>query len=85
VAFNTTAKFKAEDADVEVDLKDTTKSVDFGLIFGGGLDMPVGQGGQKVGFDIRYNLGLTDINDDETDTTKFKNGTLTVMGSFSFI
>jgi hypothetical protein len=88
VGFNTTAKSEVEmgtDPAEETDIKDSTKSVDFGLVFGGGLEMPVGQGGQKVGFDIRYTMGLVDINDDATDTTEFKNGTLSVMGSFSFI
>jgi hypothetical protein len=91
VGFNTTAKLKLEgseggvDVSGETDVKDETKSVDFGVVFGGGLDMPVGQSGQMVGLDVRYTLGLTDINDDPTDTTEIKNGTLTVMGSFSFI
>ncbi len=38
-----------------------TKSVDFGAIFGGGLDIAVGNG--AITLDVLYNLGLIDIND----------------------
>jgi hypothetical protein len=89
IGFNTTAKMEVEGTgtplDGEMDVKDNTKSIDFGVVFGGGLDIPVGDGGQTVGFDVRYTLGLTDINDTTGDDTEVKNGTLTVMGSFSFI
>jgi opacity protein-like surface antigen len=40
------------------DLKDYTKSTDFGLGFGAGYELPSG-----LFFDARYNLGLTDIGD----------------------
>jgi hypothetical protein len=39
------------------DIKDYTKSTDFSLVFGGGLDY------KHVTFDIRYSLGLTNIVD----------------------
>jgi hypothetical protein len=42
---------------------ENAKSVDFGVAFGAGLNMAVGQKG-KLTFDLRYTLGLTDIFDD---------------------
>lgn len=38
-----------------------TKSVDFGVMFGAGVDIPAGPGAITV--DGRYNLGLSNIND----------------------
>jgi hypothetical protein len=43
----------------EVDLQ--TKSVDFGLALGAGLDIPAGP--VVIVGDVRYTLGLTDVND----------------------
>lgn len=56
------------DCDQELDLPDfgtvvvftETKSPDVGLVFGGGLDVRAGPG--AVTFDVRYELGFTDIN-----------------------
>lgn len=42
-----------------------TKSADFGVVLGGGVDIPAG--GVVVTIDGRYDLGVTDINDDGTD------------------
>lgn len=44
-----------------------TKSVDFGVMFGAGVDIPAGPGAITV--DGRYNLGLSNIND--TDDPEF--------------
>lgn len=38
-----------------------TKSTDIGFLFGGGLDFPAGPGALTV--DVRFDLGLSDIND----------------------
>ena len=50
-----------------VDLKDQTKSVEFGVGFGGGVRVPMGN--YQVFVEARYALGLTKVNDpaDETD------------------
>lgn len=40
-----------------------TKSADFGLVFGGGVDIPAG--GVVVTLDGRYDLGVTNIADEE--------------------
>lgn len=38
-----------------------TKSLDLGLVLGAGLDL--GRGPGRLSIDLRYNLGLTNIND----------------------
>lgn len=48
-----------------------TKSVDVGLLFGGGLDFPAGPGAFTV--DVRFDLGLSDINDVVDSPTELKN------------
>jgi hypothetical protein len=68
--------------DVSDDISDEVKSVDFGLVVGGGLEFPLGEGGQTLGFDARYTLGLTNVDDSGTD--EVKNGVLTVLGTFGF-
>jgi hypothetical protein len=54
---------------VEADLKDVSETVDWSIVFGGGIAAPAGPGNLFV--DLRYALGLTDIN---------KGGTVTVAG-----
>ncbi len=63
LSFNTTAKLKieADGESEEEDLKDDVKSTDFGLVFGGGIGFMVGK--NELGFDIRYILGLSTIDD----------------------
>lgn len=47
-----------------------TKSADFGLVFGAGVDIPAG--GVVVTLDGRYDVGVTDINDDADGLTNFE-------------
>jgi hypothetical protein len=69
--------------DVSDDISDEVKTVDLGLVLAGGLEFPVGSGGQNVGLDLRYTLGLTNASDsDEIDNVK--NGAFTVAGTFGF-
>jgi hypothetical protein len=58
------ASFDCEDFGLE------TKSVDFGLVFGAGVGIPLG--GFELVIDGRYDLGLTDI-DDSDDEGSAKN------------
>jgi hypothetical protein len=52
---------KTEAAGVEIDFKDETKTVDFGIGAGAGyVHVPSG-----FGVDVRYNLGLSNINEDD--------------------
>lgn len=58
-----------------------TKSVDFGLLFGAGVDIAAGPGALTL--DGRYALGLTDINDTEVDDTEVKNRALGFTAGYS--
>ncbi len=76
VAFETGCKISGEDGNVSVELDCDeadiqTKSVDFGLVFGAGLAIPLG--GFELILDGRYDLGLTDIDDSEFDSASAKN------------
>jgi len=68
IAFNLSAKVKAEGGgeSSEVDIKDDTKSTDFGLIVG------VGSAFGPLVLDIRYILGLSSI-DDSAEKADVKN------------
>ena len=48
-----------EEDDIDLDIKDSLKGIDFGLNFGLGYQLDNG-----LNFAARYNLGLTDLNDD---------------------
>ena len=65
VGFLTSAKAKS--GDVEVDVKDDLESTDFSWVFGAGYLFP-GAGG--IGVDVRYNLGLSNISDDNSFEAK---------------
>ena len=76
VAFETGCKISGEDGNVSVELDCEeagiqTKSVDFGLVFGAGLAIPLG--GFELILDGRYDLGLTNIDDSEFDSASAKN------------
>ncbi len=47
------------------DVKDQLKSMDYGVVFGAGVDFDLGTG--KVTIDARYNLGLASIDDSGAD------------------
>ncbi|MCK4359357.1 MAG: PorT family protein [Candidatus Cloacimonetes bacterium] len=56
---------------------ENVKSTDFGLVFGGGVAV-----GPAV-IDVRYNLGLTTV-DDSVFEDDFKNSTISIMVGYSF-
>ncbi len=55
-----------------------TRTIDFGILFGAGLDIPIGRG--VLTADIRFDLGLTDI--DEHDVSR-KNRALSILLGYS--
>ncbi|MBP6874479.1 MAG: PorT family protein [Candidatus Eisenbacteria bacterium] len=61
------SEINGEDQDDE-DLKDFTKSTDFGINFGAGLEFPSGNSAFFV--EGRYAMGLTNILDDEDEDNK---------------
>jgi len=82
VGFNTTAKAKAE-ADGQSEEQDVEdfKSTEFGLAFGGGLGFPVGT--NELGFDVRYILGLSTLDDSEEEAD-VKNSVINFNVYFGF-
>jgi hypothetical protein len=82
VGFNTTHKVKVEveGQSAEDDIPDV-KSTEFSLVFGGGVGFPVGN--NELGFDVRYNLGLTTI-DDSADEYDVKNNVISFNAYFGF-
>ena len=56
----------------EIDIGNQVESIDFGVGMGGGVER-----GRLV-IDVRYTLGLSDIDKDKTDATKTKNRTIAV-------
>jgi hypothetical protein len=57
IGFLTSAE--TESGDIEVDIKDDVQSIDFSWTFGAGYLFP-----QGIGVDLRYNLGISNISDD---------------------
>jgi hypothetical protein len=69
LAFELSCKVKEEaqgiSAEADCDSEEVgapTKSIDYGILFGGGIDIPAGPG--AITFDVLYNLGLGDIADE---------------------
>ena len=83
ISFLMSAKEKGEAQGVsaEVDIKDYIKSTDFGLIFGAGTDFLAGSG--RITFDIRYEMGLSSI-DDVSNAADIKNSNLSLMVGYGF-
>ncbi len=61
-----------------------TNSTDYGILFGGGIDIPAGPG--AITFDVLYNLGLGDIaKEDPTDPkVKVTNRNIQVLAGYGF-
>jgi hypothetical protein len=80
-SFNLVASATAESGDLTAteDL-DAVSSFDLGLVFGGGVDVKAGTG--KVIGDLRYTLGLLNINDEEDDFAG--NGVFSLLVGYSF-
>jgi len=71
----------------EVDIKDDTKSIDLGLVFGGGVDFDLGPDKGKLTADVRYTLGLTSIDESPEEVGgpyDVKNGVISLMVGYSF-
>ena len=62
------------------DIKDSMKSIDFGLNIGAGYKTEFG-----LFADVRYNLGLADINDIDGSDVKMKNAVISVSVGYYFM
>jgi hypothetical protein len=61
-----------------------TNTTDYGIFFGGGIDIPVGSG--AVIFDVFYNLGLGDIAKEDAgdDPVKVTNRNIQIVTGYAF-
>lgn len=73
---------KAEASGFSVDTDDLWKTTDFGIVFGGGVDFPAGQG--TMMFDARYTLGLTQTPDSGPVDIDIKNTNISFMLGYGF-
>ena len=74
---------KVKDDMEEQDIKDDVKNIDFGLAFGGGVSLPMGNNTLFV--EARYSLGLSDLNDDPDDPdTSIKTKGIQIMAGITF-
>ncbi|MDP2685790.1 MAG: porin family protein [Aequorivita sp.] len=72
-------KADADDGDETEDIKEFYKSTDIGLGVGASYRLPMG-----VFFSLRYNKGLTDINDDPDFNGKNQNNVFQASAGYSF-
>lgn len=63
----------------EVDVKDDMNSVDFGINFGAGYDFT-----ENISAGVRYNLGLSDITDEQEDNFEMKNSVIALSIGYKF-
>ena len=75
---------KASLGDESMDMKDALKDIDFGLAFGGGIDVQMET--MKLTFDARYTLGLSSIDDsgEGEESASVKNTNISVMVGLGF-
>ena len=73
--------FLPPDPFLPVDCGDFFKRMDLGLVLGGGVDLSVGSG--AITADVRYNLGLTNI-DDSGSTFDVKNRVWQILVGYAF-
>ncbi len=59
------SKLEGEGADIDVDVKSQVRTVDFGLVVGGGVDFAFGQ--RSCGLELRYSRGLSNAAGDEAN------------------
>ncbi len=74
------AKLEGEGSDVDLDVKDQVRPIDFGLVVGGGVDFLLGA--RTCGVEVRYSHGLSNAAGDEANGTAH-NSVLAVMGSIA--
>ncbi len=77
LGFRTSAK--VEEFGEEDDIKDETKSTEFSMLFGGGVMI------RNFSIEARYDLGLTDVNDDPSDDQSVKTRTFMLLFGYSIM
>ena len=85
LGFEMTCKISGEEGGVSVSLDcpdGTTKSLDYGVFGGVGVDFGIGTG--AITLDALYNLGLADINDEEASDLTVKNQNIQFLIGYQF-
>lgn len=83
LAFNLTAESEVEVNGNSEDIDwDDVAAMEFGLIFGAGVDFPLTKG--AITIDARYDLGLTSADDSDAEAD-IKNGVISVLLGYSFL
>ncbi|MGD2217946.1 MAG: porin family protein [Gemmatimonadales bacterium] len=87
LAIEVSCGISAEAADIEVsfgcgEVDVETKSIDFLIFFGGGVDFSLGVGALSV--DLLYDLGLTNLNDVTGDPTSIKSRNFQIVTGYRF-
>ncbi|HLW22405.1 MAG TPA: hypothetical protein VKZ39_04405, partial [Sphaerochaetaceae bacterium] len=65
---------------VEDGAKDKYQSLDFGVVFGAGVDLDMG-----ISVDARFNLGLLNIEDEPSGDDYTKNRSISLMVSYNIL
>lgn len=65
----------------DIDIKEGTESVDIGLGFGAGLNVPIGS--NSIFLEARYVFGLTNVNEEPTDP-EVKNKGIQIFAGYMF-
>jgi len=66
----------------EEDFKDELKSTDYGLVFGGGVDFKMAV--VKISVEIRYNLGLANLDKEPEPGFSVKNRSVMILAGIGF-
>ena len=69
---------KCEDA-----VGNATKSTDYGVFFGAGVDFGLGSG--ELTLDVLYNLGLANVNDSPVQNETVKNKNIQILLGYAFL
>jgi hypothetical protein len=77
ILLSSNQEFEAPGFSQEIDTKETSSSTDFVLDVGAGLGF--GAGPLELMFDVRYALGLSDLNDDPASSAKIKSTGIQIM------
>lgn len=74
-------EYEEQESKGEIDVKELIQSSEFGVVFGIGTDSQLPS--NKIIFDIRYNLGLTNINNNE-EGSEFTSGNISINQGYGF-
>ena len=78
MGFSTSANVKFDGSD-NIDIKDEVAGFDFGILFGAGAQYPIDP--VTAFIDLRYTLGLSNLNDVEGESTVKNRGFMIAVGA----